>query len=565
MRPILKIFVPAAVILFVSAESESDGPQVRIGDGVVRGKYVVTKGGRQFSAFLGIPFAKPPLGELRFKPPVPNDPWVGEFNATKVHPVCPQRDVYRRTSLIEGEEDCLYLNVYTPQLPQRESHLLPVMVFLHGGGWLCGSGNSLWYGPDILLDRDIVLVVTNYRLGALGFLSTGDEVVPGNNGLKDQNLALKWVKNNVDKFGGDPDSVTIFGESAGGVSAQFHMTSTMSKGLFHRVIAQSGTAFCSWSIAAKDEVVKNSKKLAKIFECPTNSSVEMVECLRSVDPFDLVNQDTQFMEWDYDPMIPFKPVIEPKVEGAFLTEHPAEAFRSGRAADVPLIVGLNTEDGALKVAALSQRLHLVKEFSDNFEKLAPLSLFYDSWTDDMDSITKRIKEFYFGSEEIHKSDISNLIHLYTDGWFLSCADEAVRYQLKYSKQPVYYYLFAHRGVASLTEIFGGEDSDLGVCHADELQYLFPIGDGLFPDRKPSDDDKQVSTLLTTLWTNFAKTGNPTSEVNEVIKEKWQPVASSESMEYYYIEKSTGMRSGLFLDRAKLWRSLSLEQKTDKVE
>ncbi|KAJ8984074.1 hypothetical protein NQ317_006572 [Molorchus minor] len=97
-------------------------------------------------------------------PPKPNDPWTGILNATGIHSVCPQRDVYRRSTVIEGEEDCLYLNVYTPQLPQRNSDPLPVMIFLHGGGWLCGSGNFMWYGPDILLDRDIVLVVTNYRL-----------------------------------------------------------------------------------------------------------------------------------------------------------------------------------------------------------------------------------------------------------------------------------------------------------------------------------------------------------------------------------------------------------------
>ncbi|KAL3282159.1 hypothetical protein HHI36_005354 [Cryptolaemus montrouzieri] len=162
--------------------------------------------------------------------PVPIEPWKDVLDATKPHAVCPQRDIYRRTDLIEGDEDCLYLNVYTPRLPSENLELLPVMVFFHGGGFLCGGGNSYWYGPDVLLDRDIVLVVTNYRLGALGFLSTGDSVSPGNYGLKDQSLALKWVKKNIEYFGGDPDSITLFGESAGGASANYHMLSPLSKG-----------------------------------------------------------------------------------------------------------------------------------------------------------------------------------------------------------------------------------------------------------------------------------------------------------------------------------------------
>ncbi|KAJ8984076.1 hypothetical protein NQ317_006574 [Molorchus minor] len=139
---------------------------------------------------------------------------------------------------------------------------------------------------------------------------------------------------------------------------------------------------------------------------------------------------------------------------------------------------------------------------------------------------------------------------------LNCADEAVRKQQEYSAEPVYYYLFGHRGVASFTEIFGGGDRDFGVCHADELQYLFPVGDGLFPDRKPSSDDKQVAELLTTMWANFARTGNPTPELNNIVKEKWKP-ATPRHMEYYYFKANkSNMRSGLYLKRAKLWRHIT---------
>nr|QYA71947.1 carboxylesterase [Anoplophora glabripennis]QYA71999.1 carboxylesterase [Anoplophora glabripennis] len=540
-------------------------PQVQINDGILRGKFMTTKGGRRFSAFLGIPYAKPPIGNLRFKPPEAVKPWNGILNATKIHAVCPQRDVYRRSKVIEGDEDCLYLNVYTPQASEYSHDPLPVMIFFHGGGWICGGGNSLWYGPDILLDRDVVLVVTNYRLGALGFLTTGDEIVPGNNGLKDQVMALKWVNNNIFKFGGNPDKVTLFGESAGGASAHFHMMSPLSTGLFQSIIAQSGTALCTWAVAGKGEGVSNSKKLAKLFDCPTESSMEMVECLRKINATLIIGQDTEFMEWDYDPMIPFKPVIEPKVEGAFMTEHPVEMIESGKSADVPMIIGLNTEDGGLKAAGMFENAHTIEEFDENFNKLAPLSLMYSKIVNDTNSVTKKLKEFYFSNEKLDKSKIYDLIHLYTDGWFLYCADAAIRLHLRHTKQPIYYYLFGHRGASSFTKIFGGGETDLGVCHADELQYLFPIGDGLFPDKEPSDDDKMIAELLTTLWVNFAETGNPTPQLSNLINEMWKPV-QSDDMEYYYIgTKSAEMQTGLLLERAKLWRSFTTHHKLKQIK
>nr|AYN64423.1 carboxylesterase [Dendroctonus armandi] len=537
-------------------------PVVKCPQGRLSGKVFKTREGRGIFGFLGIPYALPPVRELRFKHPVPSGPWKGTLNASKIHPVCPQRDIYRRSELFEGEEDCLYLNVYSPKLPAEEvASLLPVMVFFHGGGWLCGGGNTLWYGPDVLLDRDVVLVVPNYRLGALGFLSTGDEVVPGNNGLKDQNLALKWIQSNIKSFGGDPKSVTIFGESAGGASVHYHMMSPMSRGLFHKGIAMSGTSLCIWAQSPKNEGVENSKKLAEAFDCPRKPTQEMVECLRKVDAMDIVKHDVIFMEWDFDPMIPFKPTIESEVEGAFLTKSPTEIVQSGQSADVPLMVGITSQDGALRAAGVLNNDALLEELTSDFEKNIPISLMYDKTAKNISKVTKQLREFYFHNKKINWSLKEQLVNMYTDGWFLNCADEAVQLHRNYSNHPVYYYLFGHRGVASFTKIFGGGDVDYGVCHADDLQYLFPVGDGLFPDKKPSEDDKNVAKLFSMLFANFALTGNPTPEISDVIPEIWKPVVS-ENMEYFSINaNSPGMRTGLFLDRAKFWRTLESNPRT----
>lgn len=170
--------------------------------------------------------------------------------------------------------------------------MIPVLFYIHGGGYFTGHANL--YPPEILLDRNVVLVTTNYRIGALGFLSTGDEIVPGNNGLKDQNLAIKWTKDNVKVFGGDPERITLCGQSAGGSSVHFHVLSTLSRGLFSAAISQSGTALSAFAYTNKKEASYLTKKLANIFNCNGTNAV-MIECLRHVDALKLIEADAQLL------------------------------------------------------------------------------------------------------------------------------------------------------------------------------------------------------------------------------------------------------------------------------
>ncbi|CAH1119496.1 unnamed protein product [Phaedon cochleariae] len=509
---------------------------------------------REFSAFKGIPYARPPVGALRFQPPVPANPWQGILNATADHVSCPQQDVFSRSYVYEGEEDCLYLNVYSPKLSDFEKDPLPVMVFIHGGGYMSGCGNSHWYGPDLLLDKDVVLVVLNYRLGALGFLSTGDEVAPGNNGMKDQVLALKWVQRNIAKFGGNPNSVTIFGESAGGASVHFHMMSPLSRGLFHGAIMESGTALCPWAFDQNSMGHTYSKQLAESLNCPTKSSADMLECLRKFDPKTIVEKSDIFNFWDYDPLLPFRPIVEPDSNGAFLTEHPLEIIKSGKLLDVPSVVGLTTEEGAIKSAGL-KNANLLDEFCERFDEISPVSLFLDRVVKNPKPIISEIRKFYFGDKPLNKESLADIEKIFTDCWMLKGIDDAVRLHHKYNKQPVYYYLFGYRGSVSYSRVFGGGDEDYGVAHADELQYLFPVSDQLFPDIIPSASDKKIAKLMTTFWTNFARTRDPSPGVNDVIKQRWRPY-STEDGEYYFIHaESSGVRSDLYAERKKFWRKV----------
>ncbi|KAH8349357.1 hypothetical protein KR067_000304 [Drosophila pandora] len=498
------------------------------------GRHLTTHNGRHMQAFMGVPYAEPPLGDLRFRPPVPKAAWEGERLAVKDAPICLQRDPFRRDMIIEGSEDCLYLNVYTPESPKVNGSL-PVMVWFHGGGWQCGSGISSFYGPDFLLDHDVVLVSANFRLGPLGFLSTETLDCPGNNGLKDQLEVLRWVSANIASFGGDPKSVTVFGESAGGASVTYHMLSPKSRGLLHRGIAQSGTYFNPWAQPAhKGVAVSRATKLAELVGCGSLGDwSEKLQCLREKPAEDIVASLYDMFVWDFDPMIPFPPVIEPEHEDAFLTVPPRQA-PPPHGLQLPLMVGATAEEGLLKTAALLNLPHLMAEFKSQFDQVLPVVLNYDHHEDSVkQSITQRIESFYFkAGHDYDKANHQNLTDLISDGWFVAGIDEYLRLRMSQADvAPTYVYLFDHKGAASFSEIFKGERNEFyGACHAEELQYLFPIGRELFVSAVPTKQDLELRELMLQLWVSFATTGNPNPTNVTTSLPVWNP-ASSYPVEY----------------------------------
>ncbi|CAH2047561.1 unnamed protein product, partial [Iphiclides podalirius] len=218
--------------------------QIKVKEGLLEGEVTENVLGGSFYSFRGIPYAEPPVGDLRFKPPQPKQLWDGIREAKEFGPICYQILLHGDGSAPAGSEDCLYLNVYTPEIYPNE--LLPVMFYIHGGGFINGSGNDDMYGPEFLVRQGVVLVTFNYRLEVLGFLCLDTEDVPGNAGMKDQVAALGWVNENITSFGGDPKNITIFGHSAGGCSVSYHLISPMSTGLFKKAIVKSGSFTCPW-------------------------------------------------------------------------------------------------------------------------------------------------------------------------------------------------------------------------------------------------------------------------------------------------------------------------------
>lgn len=247
--------------------------------GKIRGTILPSQAGRNFYAFRGIPYAKPPVDNLRFKPPEPIEQWFDILDATFDGPKCPQPGLFSD----DVNEDCLQLNIYTRELPSeaQPNPKKPVIVFIHPGGFYSLSGQSKNFaGPQYFMDRNLVLVTFNYRLGTLGFLATGTEQAPGNMGLKDQVQLLRWVKLHITRFGGDSNAITLLGYGAGALAVTLHMVSPMSQGLFHRAIVMSGAATGQWSLPHHQMDV--AKKQAALLQCNTEDLNDMLHCLRGV-------------------------------------------------------------------------------------------------------------------------------------------------------------------------------------------------------------------------------------------------------------------------------------------
>lgn len=294
----------------------------------------------------------------------------------------------------EGEEDCLYLNVYVPNTPRRRKPL-PVMIWFHGGGWTYGSGSGRDYAPQYLLEKDVILVAGNYRLNIFGFLSSETLDCPGNFGLKDSVEILKWVNQHISSFGGDPNSVTIFGESSGSVSVMYLMHSNKSNRLFQKAIAQSGTYFNPFGQPhRKGTAAQKALRLARLVNCERGviDWKQTIECLRKLPGDTLIREFHKFYEWELFPTVPLQAVIEDDHEDAFITVDPRN---SSFPQSIPLMVGFNSEEGALFAAILLNSESMLRQLKSNFTNLAPIMMNYEYLDKTrQDQITEAVEGFY---------------------------------------------------------------------------------------------------------------------------------------------------------------------------
>ncbi|XP_023324457.1 esterase SG1-like [Eurytemora carolleeae] len=311
LRQVLKsIFAFILNLLTMACCCCSSSPKIISKCGEIKGSRLKTNSGKNIFCFRGIPYALPPVGQLRFRRSRPYGAWTGIWDGTKESKKSLQPNVLApdKHYLSEGDEDCLYLNVYTKTLDDTAK--LPVVVFIHGGAFAVGSCESLLYGPQILLEKDIVLVGFNYRLGTLGSLTLETDECPGNLGLHDQFLALQWINENITEFGGDISNISLMGESAGSMSALLHLVSPVSQGLFHRVIALSGTP--TTTFLHKDRRPRlYALAVAEKLGCEDLEDFDKVLLfLQSVPAKSILKLSTLFQDWDASHPMPWVPCLD---------------------------------------------------------------------------------------------------------------------------------------------------------------------------------------------------------------------------------------------------------------
>ncbi|PNF28712.1 Venom carboxylesterase-6 [Cryptotermes secundus] len=547
-------------VLVSGAVPPQVGPLVHVEQGALRGTHQTSAGGRIFSAFQGIPYARPPTGKHRFKDPAPMKPWRGVWPAITPGSKCLQYDPLTQAGTstqasLQGDEDCLYLNVYSPMLPAGGgAPLLDVIVNIHGGGFSYGAGSK--YGPKYLLDGDVILVTFNYRLGPLGFLSTEDEVVPGNMGLKDQTAALRWVQRNIASFGGNPASVTLTGQSAGGVSVHYHYLSPLSHGLFQRGISQSGTALNPW--AQMENGRGKATKLAQQLGCSIQTSREMVDCLRHRPASMIAQQVATFQEWRNMPFSPFGFTVEVAGVTPFLSRQPTDMLLDGSVQDLPWITSVTTEEGLYPAADWVASEEILNELQTRFAEVAPHILDYNYTVADeqKQAVAQSIHQFYLHGKAISTETTSNIIQMTGDRHFVVEAERAARLQAAVNSEPVYFYQFGYRGKHSLSEVMSGTNINFGVSHGDDAAYVLQVP---YSNIEETQQDKDMSKVLTDIWDSFHRTGNPVTSGRNFT---WEPVtANCTELAYLYITNSSHleMRSSLDLGHREFWDSLPISE------
>lgn len=449
-----------------------------------------------FDAFEGIRYAKPPVGELRFEPPVPEIPNPNDaFIVKSPGPFCIQWNLVKFDGdKLEGVEDCLFLNIYVPHRDSNPTEKLPVIFHIHGGAFVFGSGTL--YGPKYLTKHGMILVNMQYRLGVIGFLSSGDTLVPGNMGFKDQSLALKWIHENIDAFGGDPNKITITGWSAGAGSIHAHLFSPLSKGLFSSGISHSGMATSHWMLA--ENVTQKFDFIANGMLCSNEHEDETLQCLKSKDAGDIIRKAAELFTYLSFPAVSFVLVVEPPSDHAFMVDTPLNILKKGEFADIPWLAS-NTEHEGLWFTAPFIRDNssaILDDINKRWDEVAPL-LFDYYWLQSQEKqldISKKIREHYFEDKPINMENFGILTKAFSDRWFRHGIAVAAKYQPKLNKVYVDNFPLQYGFSQFLSNL---NDTHLGVSHGDDLLLIYD--NFLRKDLPFNDDEQKMSEKLISLY------------------------------------------------------------------
>lgn len=446
---------------------------VKISDGQLKGYSA-----NGTTAFLGIPFAAPPVGDLRWKPPAPPAKWTGVRDAGSFGKACVQTNTFGVMAVRSTNEDCLYLNVFTPA--KKSSKLRPVMVWIHGGGLLNGRTDD--YDPRKLVTTgDLVVVSTTYRMNVFGYMAhpaldkEGHDF--GNYGTLDQQAALKWVQANIKNFGGDPNNVTVFGESAGGIAIMFNLVSPGAKGLFHKAILQSGVS------AAAQTPLPAAEKIGEDFATAMGCADQTAACMRSKSVDEIIEKAGRFLNGAIR-----------SIDGKVLPDQMQKLMAEGKFHKVPILIG-NNRDEWTWFTSLTELATNKPMVAEDYEKRLIATFGPERGP-------KVAAQYPVASQPSPSETFSHAL----TSWGFVCPSRRVMRSADKNGSPLYVYEFMDRNAP---QYFPPVSYPYGAAHTLEIQYVFPGYHGAAGVKKPlSAEQQKLSDAMIRYWTNFAKSGNP---------------------------------------------------------
>lgn len=486
----------------IKPKSPCSAPDVIIDQGQLCGLIQETHNNKKVMGYLGIPFGETTSGDNRWRPPVANTGWDTKLEATENGLACPQ--INRFDPNVPYSEDCLSLNVWTPDI--NPSKPKAVVVYILGGSYLYGyNGNPVYEGSYLAAKGDIVLVTMNYRVGALGFLagvkdeSTGEEI-NGNFGLMDQILAMKWVKENISKFGGDPNQITLHGESAGAGSVGIHMAGQAStRELFNNVIMQSNP------IGMPLRSIKESKPLAGQFADKLGCDDSDIACMRSKSAKDILSAQTMeqaglnLLLHGMKDFLVWSPVIDNKIVNKHILREITKKYNSK-----PMIIGTNKNEGLLFVAYSMNKMGL-DNLTDTEYSIALEVMFRSN--DIRKKILKRYPQQGSNNEEV-------LAAVLTD-YLFTCPS---LYVADKSSKNTWVYLFDHIPSYNLYSVIGVSECKDAVCHGAEVPFVFHTAKNI--GYEFTEDERLLSHAMINYWSNFVKNINPNDQLSGMKLSDW---------------------------------------------
>uniref|UniRef100_A0A8D2Q208 Carboxylic ester hydrolase n=1 Tax=Zosterops lateralis melanops TaxID=1220523 RepID=A0A8D2Q208_ZOSLA len=529
------LFCSAAFLVCGTEGQNGAEPEVTTALGRLRGTQTNVKGtDKLVNVFLGIPFAKAPLGSLRFSSPEPPEPWTGLRDATSHPPLCPQDLSLLKTAeksfkekhlAFQTSEDCLYLNVYSPAGSSKKDKL-PVMVWIHGGNFIFG-GAGRYDGSALSAYENVVVVIIQYRLGLLGYFNTGDEHARGNWAYLDQVAALRWVQGNIEHFGGDPASVTLFGVSAGSCAVFTHVLSPLSKGLFHKA--------CILHSCAKLNLCYSGCRylnFLKPFFALRTFNVDIVHNLKK--KLEILLTTNLIFFFLFLQEISFLPLV---LDGVFLHKPPEEILAGKEFKAVPFMIGVtNNEFGWNIRSASSCKLNYM-------DTSAATSIMY---TDVPSDLLPMIIDEYLGDTE----DPAELRDRFLD----LLGDMAIVMPAIKSGAPTYFFEFQHRPSA----YWDSKPDYVKADHGDEVGFVFG---------GPFLEERNLSRTLMKYWANFARNGNPNGEglvewPSYNLNEEYLQINLQQKKDRKLKEKKVEFWKKVILEKTK---SKSIQNKKFKLE